>query len=42
MSTLAAFASTYERELATTARVLRAFPDDQLDLRPADKCKTAS
>ena len=35
------FADTYERELATTARVLRAYPDDQLDLRPSEKLKTA-
>ncbi len=31
----------YEREHVTTMRVLRAYPPDQLDLRPHAKCKTA-
>jgi uncharacterized damage-inducible protein DinB len=32
---------TYEKEHATTLRVLRAFPADKADLRPHPKCKTA-
>ena len=35
------FLATFEREQATTMRVLRAFPEDKADLRPAEKCKTA-
>lgn len=35
------FLQAYEREHATTMRVLRAYPTDQLDLRPHAKCKTA-
>lgn len=35
------FLASYEREHATTMRVLRAYPTDQLDLRPHEKCKTA-
>lgn len=35
------FLDVYEREHATTMRVLRAYPADQLDLRPHPKCKTA-
>ena len=35
------FLDVYEREHATTMRVLRAFPADQGDLRPHAKCKTA-
>jgi uncharacterized damage-inducible protein DinB len=35
------FLDSYEREHATTMRVLRAYPADKLDLRPAEKCKTA-
>jgi uncharacterized damage-inducible protein DinB len=31
----------FEREHATTVRVLRAYPKDKMDLRPAPKCKTA-
>lgn len=31
----------YEREHATTMRVLRAYPKDKLDLRPHEMCKTA-
>jgi len=32
---------TYEREHATTMRVLRAYPPDKAELRPHPKCKTA-
>jgi uncharacterized damage-inducible protein DinB len=35
------FLSTYDREHATTMRVLRAYPADKLDLRPHEKCKSA-
>ena len=35
------FLETYEREHATTMRVLRAYPTDQLDLRPHPRSKTA-
>ena len=35
------FLETYEREHAITMRVLRAYPTDQLDLRPHERCKTA-
>jgi uncharacterized damage-inducible protein DinB len=35
------FLETYEREHATTMKVLRAYPADRLDLRPHEKCKTA-
>ena len=35
------FLATFERECATTARVLRAYPADRLDLRPAEKSMTA-
>jgi uncharacterized damage-inducible protein DinB len=35
------FLAVYEREHATTMRVLRAYPTDRLDLRPHPKCKTA-
>jgi uncharacterized damage-inducible protein DinB len=31
----------YEREYATTMKVLRAFPADQAELRPCATCKTA-
>ena len=31
----------YDREHATTLRVLRAYPTGELDLRPHPKCKTA-
>src|SRR5688572_7317345 len=31
----------FEREHATTMRVLRAFPPDQAELRPHPTCKTA-
>ena len=36
-----AFLDTYDREHATTMRVLRAYPEDKLDLRPHQKLKTA-
>lgn len=35
------FLDTYEREHATTMRLLRAYPRDQLELRPHPRCKTA-
>ena len=35
------FLRDYEREHEITMRVLRAYPTDQLDLRPAPTCKTA-
>lgn len=35
------FLDVYEREHATTMRVLRAYPTDKLELRPHPKCKTA-
>lgn len=35
------FLATYDREHATTMRVLRAYPVDKLDLRPATMCKSA-
>lgn len=35
------FLEAYEREHATTMRVLRAYPSERLDLRPHPKCKTA-
>lgn len=35
------FLDAYEREHATTMRVLRAYPEDRLDLRPHGKCKNA-
>jgi uncharacterized damage-inducible protein DinB len=35
------FLEEYEKEHATTMRVLDAFPDDKWDLRPHPKCKTA-
>jgi uncharacterized damage-inducible protein DinB len=35
------FLDTYEREHATTMRVLRAYPADKAELRPHPKCKTA-
>lgn len=35
------FLGAYEREHATTMRVLRAYPEDRLDLRPHPKSKTA-
>ncbi|HEX2092706.1 MAG TPA: DinB family protein [Longimicrobiaceae bacterium] len=41
MSPKQRFLDVYERETETTLRVLRSYPDDRLDLRPAEKCKTA-
>ncbi len=35
------FLDAYDREHATTMRVLRAYPEDKLELRPHEKCKTA-
>jgi uncharacterized damage-inducible protein DinB len=35
------FLAAYDREHATTMRVLRAYPTDRLDLRPHAKCRTA-
>lgn len=36
-----AFLATLDREHQTTNRVLRAFPEEKLDLRPTEKSKTA-
>jgi len=36
-----AFLDAYDQEHATTMRVLRAYPPDQLDLKPSEKSKTA-
>jgi uncharacterized damage-inducible protein DinB len=36
-----AFLDTYEHEHATTMRVLRAYPEDKLDLQPHPLCKAA-
>lgn len=35
------FLEAYEREHETTMRVLRSYPEDRLDLRPQEKCKSA-
>lgn len=35
------FLDVYDRETATTMKVLRAYPEDRLDLRPHEKCRTA-
>jgi len=35
------FLSTFEREIATTARVLKALPADKAELKPAPLCKSA-
>jgi hypothetical protein len=35
------FLDAYDREHATTMRVLRAYPKDKIDLRPAEKTRTA-
>jgi uncharacterized damage-inducible protein DinB len=35
------FLDVFEREYATTVKVLRAYPADKLDLRPHRMCKTA-
>jgi uncharacterized damage-inducible protein DinB len=36
-----AFLDAYDREHATTLRVLRAYPADQADLRPHPRCRSA-
>jgi uncharacterized damage-inducible protein DinB len=41
MSAKDAFLRTYDQEHATTMRVLRAFPADQLELRPHPRANTA-
>lgn len=41
MSAKQRFLDTYEKEHATTMRVLRAFPADKADFRPHPKCKSA-
>jgi uncharacterized damage-inducible protein DinB len=35
------FLETFDRELATTMRVLRAYPEDKLDLKPSEKSNSA-
>ena len=35
------FLNSYDREHATTMRILRAYPKDKLELRPSPKIKTA-
>ena len=35
------FLDNYDREHATTMRVLRAYPEDQLDLKPSPKSNSA-
>ena len=35
------FLSSFNQEHATTLKVLRVYPTDKMDLRPAPKCKTA-
>lgn len=35
------FLDVFDREHATTVRVLKAYPNDKLDLKPHAKCKTA-
>jgi uncharacterized damage-inducible protein DinB len=35
------FLDSYEREHATTMRVLRAYPADKVDLKPHEMCKSA-
>lgn len=41
MSDTARFITTYDREHATTLRVLRAFPKEQSEFKPAEKSNTA-
>ena len=36
-----AFLETYDNEHATTMRLLRAYPEDKLDLKPSEKMKNA-
>jgi uncharacterized damage-inducible protein DinB len=40
-STKQTFLDVYEKEHATTMRVLRAYPPDKLELRPHENCRTA-
>jgi uncharacterized damage-inducible protein DinB len=35
------FLTTWEREFQTTAKVLKAMPQDKIDLKPSEKSKTA-
>lgn len=35
------FLATFDREQQTTMKVLRAYPEDKLDLKPSEKLKTA-
>ena len=35
------FITTWEREFQTTLKVLKAYPSDKLDLKPAEKSKSA-
>src|SRR6185436_14659684 len=35
------FIQSWEREFQTTLKVLRAFPKDKMDLKPADKLRSA-
>lgn len=35
------FLATFDRELATTMKVLRAYPEDQLDLKPSPRSNSA-
>jgi uncharacterized damage-inducible protein DinB len=41
MSAKQAFLDVYDREHATTMRVLRAFPEDQMDLKPHERSNSA-
>jgi uncharacterized damage-inducible protein DinB len=41
MSAKQAFLETYDREHATTMRVLRAYPEDQLDFKPHPRSNSA-
>jgi len=41
MSEKEMFISTWEREFQTTLKVLKAYPSDKLDLKPAEKSKSA-
>lgn len=41
MSAKQAFLDAYDREHATTMKVLRAYPEDQLDLKPHPRSKSA-
>jgi uncharacterized damage-inducible protein DinB len=35
------FLDEFERETATTLKVLKAYPEEECELRPSEKCKTA-